>query len=161
MTVLRAATLIVAALLLQSALTLLLPGYAMLLDPFLIITVFVCLTQGETGGMLVGAAAAWAQDLAFGGPVLGLLGLARVLLAYAVGYAGRRFLLSSFSAQFVTLFLAALLDLWLLGRFAAVFEVPLRDVSVLVLLGRGMVNAIVGASAFRLIEWRTRRELMV
>jgi hypothetical protein len=159
MSVLRAATLIAAALLLQSALSLVLPGYAVLLDPFLIVTVFVCLTQGETAGMLMGAAAAWAQDLAFGGPVLGLLGLARVLLAYAVGYAGRRFLLSNFSAQFVTLFLAALLDVWLLGRLAAVFEVPLRDVPALAIPGRAMVNAVLGASAFRLIEWRARREL--
>jgi len=158
MSVLRAGALILAALLFQSALSLLLPAHAALLDPFLIITVYVCLMRGETAGMLMGAAAAWAQDLAFGGPVLGLLGLARVLLAYAVGHVGHRFLISSLPARLATLFLAALLDVWLLGRFAAVFEVPLRSFSVLTQLERGAVNAIVGAGVFQLIEWRLRRE---
>jgi hypothetical protein len=158
MSVLRAGALILAALLLQSALSHLLPAHAALLDPFLILTVFVCLTRGETAGMLMGAAAAWAQDLAFGGPVLGLLGLARVLLAYAFGHAGRRFLISSLPARLAALFLAALLDVWLLGRFAAVFEVPLGDLPLLTQLERAVVNAIVGAAAFQLIEWRLRRE---
>jgi hypothetical protein len=158
MTVLRACTLVVAALLLQSALSLLLPAYAVLFDPFLIITVFVCLTRGEGAGMLVGAAAAWAQDLAFGGPVLGLLGLARILTAYAVGYTGRRFLISNFLAQSATLFIAALLDVWLLSRFAAVFEVPLRELPVLTILERAVVNAIIGAGVFQLVERRLRRE---
>jgi hypothetical protein len=146
MTVLRACTLVVAALLLQSALSLLLPAYAVLFDPFLIITVFVCLTRGEGAGMLVGAAAAWAQDLAFGGPVLGLLGLARILTAYAVGYTGRRFLISNFLAQSATLFIAA------------VFEVPLRELPVLTILERAVVNAIIGAGVFQLVERRLRRE---
>ncbi len=158
MTVLWAGMLIAAALLFQSGLSLLVPAHAALLDPFLIITVFVCLTRGETPGMLVGAAAAWAQDLAFGGPVLGLLGLARVLMAFAVGQVGRRFLISNFPAQFATLFVAALLDMWLLGRFAAVFEVPLRDLPALTLAERATLNAIVGAAAFQLIEWRRKRE---
>jgi hypothetical protein len=158
MTVLWAGTLIVIALLFQAGLSLLLPAHAALLDPFLIITVFVCLTRGETPGMSFGAAAAWAQDLAFGGPVLGLLGLARVLVAFAVGQVGRRFLVSNFPARCVTLFAASFADVWLLARFAAVFEVPLNWMPLPTLLARATANAIVGAVAFQLIERRWRRE---
>lgn len=167
MTTLWAGMVIAAALLLQSALSLLLPAYAALLDPFLIITVFVCLTRGEGAGMLVGTVAAWAQDLTFGGQVLGpqgtsqvvgLLGLSRVLLSYALGHAGRRFLITSFPAQFAALFLSAFVDMWLLVLFAALFEVPHGNLSALTLLARATLNATVGALAFQLIEWRWKRE---
>ena len=66
MTALWSALAIVVALLAQSGLSLLLPGATRLFDPFLLITVFVCLTRGENTGMLVGTAAAWAQELSFG-----------------------------------------------------------------------------------------------
>jgi hypothetical protein len=157
-TALWAGMVIAAALLLQSALSLLLPAYAALLDPFLIITVFVCLTRGEGAGMLVGTAAAWAQDLTFGGQVVGLLGLSRVLLSYVLGHAGRRFLITSFPAQFAALFVSAFVDMWLLALFAALFDVPHGSLSALTLLARATVNATVGALAFQLIEWRWKRE---
>jgi hypothetical protein len=159
MTALWAGAVFVAALLLQAGISLLVPVFAPLLDLFLIITVFVCLTRGPVPGMIVGAAAAWVQDVSYGGPVLGLIGLARVLVAFAVGHAGHRFVITSIPAQAATLFSASLLDVWLLSRFAAVFEVPLTGLPLLSLLGRAVVNAVVGTLAFRLIEWRRQREL--
>ena len=161
MTALWAGAVIVAALLVQAGLSLLAPTFAPLLDLFLIITVFVCLARGPVAGMVVGAVAAWAQDVSYGGPILGLIGLARVLVAFAVGHAGHRFVITSVPAQAATLFGASLLDVWLLSRFAAVFEVPLAGLPLLGLLGRAAVNAVVGTLAFRLIEWRRQRELEV
>jgi cell shape-determining protein MreD len=149
---------IVLALLLQSGLSLLLPGGARLIDPLLLITIFVCLTRGENTGMLVATAAAWAQDLQFGVAPLGLLGLARVLVAFAVGQAGRRFLITSLPAQLATVFAAALVDVWLLARFAAMFEVSVVSLPITTVLARAALNAVVGAVAFQLIERRLRRE---
>jgi cell shape-determining protein MreD len=146
------------AALLESGLSLLWPDQARLLDPFLLITIFVCLTRGEGHGMVVGAAAAWAQDIFFGGRVLGLLGLTRVVLAFLVGHAGRRFLLSHAPAQFALIFVATLADAWLLAQFAGAFEVPIVSVSLPTLVMRAAFNSVIGATAFWLIERRRLKQ---
>ena len=82
--------------------------------------VYCGLTGGETHGMLAGAAAGWVQDVHFGGPVVGLSGLTKVL----VGFGGRRWRpRASCSAgpapRVLVLFAAALAD-------ALLFEAPGR-----------------------------------
>jgi hypothetical protein len=149
---------IVLALILQAGLSRFLPDQAPLIDPFLLITIFVSLTRGENNGMLVGVAAAWAEEIQFGGPVLGLLGLTRVVLAFFIGQAGRRFLISQAPAQFALIFTATIADAWMVGRLADLFEVPLITVSLPTLAMRAVVNAVLGAAAFRLIERRLRPE---
>ncbi len=149
---------LVLAVLLQSGLSLLLPNQAPLLDPFLLIMAYVSLTRGESNGMLVGAASGWIQEIAFGGRLLGLLGLTRVVLAFLVGHAGRRLLLSDAPAQFTLVFVLALVEGWLLGRLAGVFEVPLVSMSLATQLVRAVLNAALGALAFALIDRRLRRE---
>jgi hypothetical protein len=158
MTLIWSGVAIVLAVLLQSTLSLLWPHQAPLFDPFLLITAYVCLTRGESNGMLVGAASGWVQELAFGGPLLGLLGLTRVVLAFLIGHAGRRLLLSDAPAQFTLVFFLALVEGWLLGRLAGVFEVPLVSASLLTQVLRAVLNAVLGAAAFGLIERRLRRE---
>jgi hypothetical protein len=149
---------IVLALILQAGLSRFLPDQAPLIDPFLLITIFVSLTRGENNGMLVGVAAAWAEEIQFGGQVLGLLGLTRVVLAFFIGQAGRRFLISQAPAQFALIFTATIADAWMVGRLADLFEVPLITVSLSTLAMRAVVNAVLGAAAFRLIERRLRPE---
>jgi rod shape-determining protein MreD len=158
MTLIWSGVAIVLAVLLQSALSLFLPNQAPLFDPFLLIMAYVSLTRGESNGMLVGAASGWVQELLFGGPLLGLLGLTRVVLAFLVGHAGRRFLLSDASAQFTLIFFLALVEGWLLGRFAGVFEVPLMASSLVTQVMRAVLNAVLGAATFGLIERHSRRE---
>ncbi len=158
MTLIWSGVALVLAVLLQSALSLLLPNQAPLFDPFLLITAYVSLTRGESNGMIVGAASGWIQEIAFGGPLYGLLGLTRVVLAFLVGHAGRRLLLADAPAQVTLLFLLALAEGWLLGRLAGVFEVPLVSASLAIQLMRAVLNAVLGALAFGLIEHRLRRE---
>ena len=76
---------VVAALLVQSGLSQVLPPAARLFDPFLLVLVYCGLAYGETHAMMAGAAAGWVQDVHFGGPVLGLSGLTKVVLGFLVG----------------------------------------------------------------------------
>ena len=81
---------LVAALVLQSGLGLVAPEDGRIFDPFLLVVVFSGLALGEVGGALVGTGAGWIQDIHFGGSVLGLSGLTRLLVGFAVGAAGSR-----------------------------------------------------------------------
>jgi rod shape-determining protein MreD len=149
---------LLAALLLQSALTQLAPAQALLFDPFLIVVVYCGLAFGEAHGMLTGALAGWIQDSYFGGAVVGLSGLTKLLVGFGVGVAGGRLLVSGAGQRLVMLFAATLMDALLLERLAAVFELSVMELSFAGLVGRSAVNAIVGAGVFELLERRVRRE---
>src|SRR5260370_10167363 len=84
---------ILGALLVQSALTQLVPGQARVFDPFLLVVVYCALTEGETHGMLAGMAAGWVEDVHFGGTVLGFSALTKILVGFGGGMAAARFLL--------------------------------------------------------------------
>mgnify|MGYP003516178112 CR=1 FL=1 len=114
---------LLAALLLQTALTRVLPAQARIFDPFLLVMVYYGLAGGESQGMLVGAVGGWIQDIQFGGGVLGLSGLTRVLVGFAVGMAGTRFHLSEPGPRALVLFLAALADSLAFGALASAFDV--------------------------------------
>ncbi len=148
---------ILLALLVQTALSQVVPGHARTLDPFLLVLVYCGLHGGEMHGMLAGAAAGWVQDVHFGGPVVGLSGLTKVIVGFGVGLAGARFLLSGPLPRFLVLFTATLVDAVLFERLAAVFDIPAQSLSLLGLLSRGAVNAIAGAAAFELVDARLRR----
>jgi rod shape-determining protein MreD len=137
---------ILAALLLQSVLTQLAPPQARLFDPFLIVVVYCGLALGESYGMFAGTLAGWIQDVYFGGTVMGLSGLTKTLIGFAVGVAGGRLLVSGLAQRLLLFF----------ERLATVFELNLAELSLSGLLGRCTVNAIVGAGLFELFERRVR-----
>lgn len=146
------------ALVLQSGLTLLLPGHGRLLDPFLLVVVYCGLIGGETHGMLAGGAAGWIQDIEFGGTVTGLSALTKIVLGFAVGMTATRFLLATAGARVLVLFASTLLDALVFERLALVFEVPAAELSAGSLLSRAALNALVGGLAFHALEMRFRRE---
>jgi rod shape-determining protein MreD len=148
---------LLAALLLQTALSRVLPGQARIFDPFLLVMVYYGLSSGETQGMVVGALGGWIQDIQFGGSVLGLSGLTRVLIGFAVGTAGTRFHLSEPAPRALVLFLAALADGLVFGGLASAFDVGITRLSPLAMLARAAVNATVGALAFELVDRQLRR----
>ena len=150
---------LLAALLLQSALTQVAPAQARLFDPFLVVVVYCGLTFGETHGMLAGALAGWIQDVHFGGTVVGLSGLSKTLVGFGVGVAGARLLVGGTAQRLLILFAATLLDALLFERLASLFELSLAELSFAGLLGRATVNAIVGAGAFEVVERRVRHEV--
>ena len=147
---------LLAALLLQSALTQVAPAQARLFDPFLIVVVYCGLAFGESHGMLAGTLAGWIQDVFFGGTVAGLSGLSKILIGFGVGVAGGRLLVSGPAQRLLILFTATLVDALLFERLASIFELNLAELSLTGLLGRATVNAIVGAGLFELVERRVR-----
>jgi rod shape-determining protein MreD len=148
---------LVSALLLQSVLTRVLPAQARVFDPFLLVMVYYGLSGGETEGMVIGAIGGWIQDIQFGGGVLGLSGLCRVLLGFAVGMAGTRFHLTEPAPRALVLFLAAVADALVFTALAGAFDVAITHLSPLLLLTRAAVNAAVGVVAFELVDRRLRR----
>lgn len=146
------------AFVIQSALTLVLPGPGRLLDPFLVVVVYCGLTGGETHGMLAGTAAGWIQDTQFGGAVIGLAALTKLLVGFAVGVAATRFLVSAPSARLLVLFAATLVDALIFERLALVFEIAASEMSLRVLFARAVANAVLGVLALQAVELRVRHE---
>lgn len=158
MKVLWTAVALGAALIVQSALGRVAPAQAPLFDPFLLVLVYCALTRGEAFGMLAGGAAGWIQDIQFGGTVLGLCGLTKVLLGFGVGLAGSRFLLTSTGARTLVLLATTVADSLLLEALAGVFDVRTSGLSAGGLLARASVNAVLGVSLYAVLDRRLPRE---
>ncbi len=145
------------AVLVETALGYLAPGPGRLFDPFLLVVVSCALIGGETHGMLSGVAAGWVQDVVFGGRVLGLSALSKLLVGFAVGLAGGRFLISSSAARALTLFVASLADGLIVPWLASIFSLELTALGMLTLLLRAAIHALVGAALLALVERRIER----
>jgi rod shape-determining protein MreD len=156
--VLPSAVGVLVALVVASVLSLLAPAQARLIDPFLIVLVYFALSGGETHGMLLGVVAGWVQDVSFGGAVVGLSGLSKLLVGFGVGLSGTRFLLVGPGQRLFVLFGASLFDSLIQERLAGLFEIPVAELSFAGVVQRAFVNAVVGAGAFALLDrWRPRR----
>jgi rod shape-determining protein MreD len=151
---------IVAALLLQSALAQLAPVQARLFDPFLLVVVYCALSGGEVHGMLAGLAAGWVQDVHFGPTVVGLSALTKILVGFAVGVAGTRFLLVGTGPRILVIFAATVADALLLERLASVFDIPAYEMSLEGLLARATLDSLVGAAVFEVLSRRSVREAL-
>lgn len=145
---------IAGAVLVETALAYLLASPGRYLDPFLLVVVYCALVGGETNGMLAGAAAGWVQDALFGGRVLGLSGLSKLVVAFGVGLAAGRFLIAGAPARALVLLLATVADALLVQWLASVFSVQVTVLSPLALLSRATLNALVGGLAFALVDRR-------
>jgi rod shape-determining protein MreD len=148
-----------AALMAQSALSLWDPSQGRVVDPFLIVVVFCGLAWGETWGMLGGVAAGWIQDVHFGGTILGLTALSRLIVGYMVGAAGSRLLLTSSGARFLVLFAAAVADAGIFQGLASAFDVAQAPLSWVALMVRSASNAFIGTVILAAVDRRARREL--
>jgi rod shape-determining protein MreD len=149
---------ILTALVVATALGQLVPGIGRIVDPFLLVVVYCALRGGETEGMLTGLAAGWVQDAQFAGPVLGISPLTKIVIGFAVGLAGRHFLLAGLGARTLVLLAASAADTLLFQWLAAVFDVRLIEMGPLGLLWRATVNAGLGVALFELVDRRLPRE---
>jgi rod shape-determining protein MreD len=145
------------ALFVQSALGVVAPGEARIIDPFLIVVVYCALSGGEAHGMLAGAAAGWVQDIHFGGPIVGLSALSKLLVGFGVGVAGSRFMIVGTAPRSLTLLVAVLADALVFRQIAMVFEISTGSLSPFGLLARSTVTALLGTLAFEAMELRRRR----
>lgn len=148
---------LLAALLVQTVLSRVAPGQARLFDPFLLVLVYCGLVGGEGHGMLAGLAAGWVQDVHFGGPVVGLSGLAKLVVGFGVGMASTRFLLNGPAARVLVVLVAALADALLLEQVAIAFQVALQPLTLLTMLTRAVLNALVGGMLYELLERRLKQ----
>jgi rod shape-determining protein MreD len=149
---------IVAALLLQSSLSRVLPAEARVLDPFLLVVVYCALVRGELHGMLAGLVAGWVQDVHFGGAVLGFAPLTKIVVGFFVGVAASRFMLAGPGPRTLTLLVAVIADTLVYAWLASVFDVKTAVLSPLALASRATVNAAVGVALYELVDRRLRRE---
>ena len=145
------------ALLVQSGLSLVLPPAARLFDPFLLLLVYCGLAFGETHAMLTGAAAGWVQDVHFGGRILGLSGLSKLLVGFGVGMGSTRFHLGEPAARLLVLMVATIVDALLFGQLAQVFDVQAYELSPVGLIVRALVNGAVGMVVFETMDRQMRR----
>ena len=148
------------AFLLQSALTHIVPRQARMVDLFVLVLVYCGLVGGETHAMLAGAAGGWVQDVGFGGGVVGLSGLTKVLVGFGVGLAGSRFQLTEPAARVMVLFAATLVDALVFERLASAFDVRLQTLSLAGVFTRAALNAALGGVLFFYVDrhfWRRRR----
>jgi rod shape-determining protein MreD len=148
---------LLAALLAQTALGRVMPMQARVFDPFLLVVVYCGLTGGEVHGMLAGAAAGWVQDVHFGGRILGLSGLSKLLVGFGVGFGSTRFHLGEPGARLLVLMLATIVDALLFGQLAHVFDVQAYELSPLGLVTRAVVNGAVGMVVFETMDRQMRR----
>ncbi len=103
----RVLTAIALALALQTTLARLLVGGAAALDLVLVVVVYVALTSGPVAGMLTGSVAGITQDaLSIG--VIGIGGLAKSIVGFAVGAIGQQFIVTAALPRLV-IFLGATL----------------------------------------------------
>ena len=150
---------IVGALLVETGLSYLVAEPGRYVDPFLLVVVYCALTGGETHGMLAGMAAGWVQDVHFGGEVLGLSALSKLLVGFAVGAAGSHLLITSTSARALVLLLATVADAILVLWLASVFTIGVPPMSPVTLASRASLTAVVGGVLFALIDRRLQRTL--
>ena len=136
------------AFLVQSALTHLVPRQARMVDLFVLVLVYCGLVGGETHAMLAGLAGGWVQDIGFGGAVVGLSGLTKVLVGFGVGLSGTRFHLTEPGARVMVLFAATLLDMVIFERLASAFDIRIDTLSLGGALTRAALNAALGGVVF-------------
>lgn len=140
------------ALLVETALSYLVASPGRYLDPFLLVVVYCALVRGETHGMLAGAAAGWVQDVAFGGRVLGISGLSKLLVGFATGLAAGRFLIATTAARALVVLLAAVADAMLVVWLASVFSLAVEPLPPLALATRASASALVGGVLYALVD---------
>ena len=140
------------AFLFQSALTHIVPRQARMVDLFVLVLVYCGLVGGETHAMLAGAAGGWMQDVQFGGGVVGLSGLTKVLVGFGVGLSGTRFHLTEPGARVLVLFAATLVDALVFERLALAFDVRIETLSLAGLLTRAVMNAALGGLVFFYVD---------
>lgn len=150
---------IIGALLVETGLSYVVVEPGRYLDPFLLVVVYCALGGGETRGMVAGLAAGWVQDVHFGGAVLGLSALSKLLVGFAVGAAGSHFLITSTSARTLVLLLATVADALLVLWFASVFTIEIAPMSPVTLASRASLTAVVGGILFALIDRRLQQTL--
>jgi rod shape-determining protein MreD len=139
------------ALALQTTLAPFVVGGTTAIDLVLVAVVYIALTSGPVSGMLAGSLAGLIQDQLSTG-VLGIGGLAKSIVGFAVGAIGQQFIITAALPRFVTFIGAtAAYQALFMGIYVALdersFPSPWKAIAT-----QAIGNAIVGMIAFTIIE---------
>jgi hypothetical protein len=88
--------------------------------------------------------------------VLGLSALAKLVVGFAVGAAGSRFLIAGTPARALVLLIAAASEALLVQWLATVFAVEAWPMSPLTLASRATLTAVTGAILYSLVDRRVQ-----
>ena len=149
---------ILAALMVQIALSRCFPALSERLDLLLLVVVYYGLTGAQITSMLAGAAAGLLQDVWFGG-LLGRNGFKKVLIGYLVGVFGTRLSLEAPLTQAAVLALATLADHVTGVLVAEILGLPLADpfeVRRIPMSMRAIVNALFGTACYAAVRRMSR-----
>jgi hypothetical protein len=148
-----ALALLVLALILQSALSRFLPVSAYVDLPLVVATWFA-LSRGEILGMIGGSLSGWLTEAMFGRGIKGVSGLIRLVIGFALGLLGSRFLITGALPRFSLLLTVTVIDTRAFEWIAPAFGMSPLQYSPLAMTIRGFINATVGLVLFALFERR-------
>jgi hypothetical protein len=144
-------SILVAALLLQSALSRFLPVSAYVDLPLVVATWFA-LSRGEILGMIGGSLSGWLTEVLFGRGIKGVSGLIRLVIGFALGLLGSRFLITGALPRFSLLLTVTVIDTRAFEWIAPAFGMSPVQYSPAAMTIRGSINAAVGLVLFKLFE---------
>ena len=139
------------AVVIQSMLSHRMIGGAIAVNLVLVAIVYIALANGAVTGLLAGMLGGLAQDSIAGG-IVGIGGMTKTIIGFAVGVLGAQFNLSSTVPRLV-MFVAATFvhELMFAGLHALVGGRPFALVYSTALV-QGLVNGLVGVTVFLIIE---------
>lgn len=140
-----------AALVLQTTLSRFLVRGAVGVDLVLVAVVYVSLRSGPTAGILTGSLAGLAQDALAAG-IVGVGGLAKAVVGYLAGTAGRAFIVAQPMPRFLVFMAATLVERTIAEGFHFVLEAGPYAVPIGAILAQAVGNALVGVVAFQVVE---------
>ena len=140
------------ALALQTTVARFVVGGTAAVDLVLVAVVYVALTTGPVTGMLSGSVAGLIQDALSSGGVIGIGGLAKAIVGFAVGVIGQQFIVTAALPRLVMLVAATAVHAAVfMGLYMALglrtFPSPWQA-----MIGQVLGNALVGMIAFVIIE---------
>ena len=139
------------SLLLQGGMSLFLPVSAYVDLPLVVATWFA-LTRGEIPGMVGGSLSGWLSEVLFGRGIKGVSGLIRLVLGFALGLLGSRFLITGAVPRFSLLLTVTVIDTRAFEWIAPAFGLSPIQYSPGAMTVRGSINAMVGLVLFALFE---------
>jgi rod shape-determining protein MreD len=140
-----------AALAIQTTLAGLTVGGGVSVNLVLVAVVYIALTNGPVAGLLAGSAGGIIQDALAGG-IIGIGGLSKTIVGFAVGVLGAQFIVAQPLPRFVIFFGATIVHELCFKMLYALVESREFSLRWVPLMTLAAVNAVVGIIAFQIVE---------
>lgn len=139
------------ALALQTTLAGLTIGGGISVNLVLVAVVYIALAHGPVAGLLAGSVGGIIQDALAGG-IIGIGGLSKTIVGFAVGVLGAQFIVAQPIPRFVIFFGATIVHELCFKTLYALVESREFSLRWVPLLTLSAVNAVVGIIAFQVVE---------